>query len=237
MTDTPRQLALGVALKEGATLDNFFIPEHSPLAAVVSVLRHQLISAEQPFVYLWGSAGSGVSHLLQAACHQAIDNGLSVQYLPLDELVSYPPEALLDDLEQVSLVCLDNLQAVVGIAEWEQALFHCFNRLRDQGNRLLVGASASARELPLQLPDLQSRLNSGLTFSLPPLDDSEKRQLLCFCAHNRGMEISDSVASYLLSRAPRDMHQLVAILDQLDSASLQAQRKLTVPFIKTILKL
>ena len=237
MTENPRQLLLGIALDDQATLDNFYLPPGSPLNQLMALLRHQLMAGQEPFVYLWGSAGSGVTHLLQGACHQAMASGLSVQYLPLDELRDYPPAELLEGMEQMSLVCIDNLQAVAGEAQWEHALFHLFNRIRDQGNRLLVGANASPMRLPVQLPDLQSRLNWGVTWQLPALGDAEKLELLRFCARRRGMEVSEGAASYLLSRAPRDMAQLMTALEQLDSASLEAQRKLTVPFIKATLKL
>ena len=235
MIDSPRQLSLGVALNDEATLSNFYAPDHLPLAQIVSVLRDRLIAGEEQFLYLWGAPGAGVTHLLQAACHQAIDAGLDVQYLPLDEMKEYPPQALLDGMEQMSLVCLDNLRAVAGLPEWEQALFDLFNRIRDIGTRLLVGADATARELAVQLPDLQSRLSWGVTFQLPALADDDKVELLRFRAEQRGMEISENAARYILNHAPRDMGELITALNQLDSASLAAQRKLTIPFIKETL--
>lgn len=235
MTDSPRQLSLGVALNDEATLSNFYAPEQSPQAHAVILLRERLLTAVEPFVYLWGASGSGVTHLLQGACHQALDSGLEVQYLPLAELVDYPPEALLEGLEHLDLVCLDQLHAVAGQPGWERALFNFFNRIRDNGNRLLVGANASARELGIELPDLQSRLSWGVTFHLPALTDEDKIALLRFRAELRGMELGENAAKYLLNHGARGVAELIVALDQLDSASLEAQRKLTIPFIKETL--
>lgn len=227
----PRQLSLSVALNDAATLANFYRPKGSVLYQVVATLQ----GGTEPFVYLWGGSGTGVTHLLQAACHQAMGRGLTAQYLPLDELLDYPPSDLLDGMEHMSLVSLDGLQAVAGQARWESALFDFFNRIRDGGNRLLVGANGTPREIGIQLPDLQSRLSWGLTYQLPMLNDAEKVELLCFRAARRGMEISEGVARYVLTHAPRDMHGLIHILECLDGASLEAQRKITVPFIKQVL--
>ncbi|UTW45354.1 DnaA regulatory inactivator Hda [bacterium SCSIO 12696] len=239
------QMVLGVALDSFHTLDNFYAPAKSPQQQAVTVLREGVFtgeqfigeqsSGEQAYVYLWGNSGSGVSHLLQGACHQALQNGLTVQYLPLDSLLDYPPEALLEGLEQTHLVCLDNLQSIAGNAQWEQALFHLFNQIKSSGGRLLAGANASPKQLAIQLPDLQSRLSSGLSLQLPPLTDEQKAELLQFCARQRGLELEDKATQYLLSRLPRGMHELVAVLDRLDKVSLQAQRKLTVPFIRQAL--
>ena len=49
------------------------------------------------------------------------------------------------------------------------------------------------------------------------------------------LELSDDAAEFLLRRLPRDMHTLCAALDQLDYASLAAQRKLTLPFLREAL--
>lgn len=155
-------------------------------------------------------------------------------YLPLGEVASYGP-ALLDGLEQSDLVCLDDLQAVAGDPVWEEALFHLFNRLRDSGRRLLLAADAAPRELPVRLADLQSRLSLALVFQLQPLSDEDKLRALQLRASRRGLNLPDDVGRFILTRGGRSMSALFELLDQLDQASLQAQRKLTIPFLKETL--
>ena len=55
-------------------------------------------------------------------------------------------------------------------------------------------------------------------------------------AQERGFELPDETGRYLMSRYPRDLSSLFAVLDRLDQASLQAQRRLTVPFVKQVLE-
>lgn len=136
-------------------------------------------------IYLWGQPGVGRSHLLQAACLRVEERGELAVYLPLAEVAEYGP-ALLDNLEQSELVCLDDLDAVAGDATWEEALFHLFNRLRDAGRRLLLAADASPRELAIKLPDLQSRLSLALVFQLQQLSDEDKLRALQLRASRRG---------------------------------------------------
>ncbi len=45
----------------------------------------------------------------------------------------------------------------------------------------------------------------------------------------------EETANYLLTRRKRDMASLYALLDRLDLESLKAQRRLTIPFVKTVL--
>ena len=49
--------------------------------------------------------------------------------------------------------------------------------------------------------------------------------------------MSEEVAGYLMARFPRDLHSLFALLDRLDAATLAAQRRLTIPFLRELEKL
>lgn len=234
---SPQQLSLGVSLKDDATFDNFYSPEGSANAQTLSWLRAQSEGCGESFIYLWGAPGVGLTHLLQAAVHNAQDAGRSVQYLPLRDLVGFAPAALFEGLDNLDYLCLDGLDAVAGQPEWEEALFHLYNRLREQGGCLLVAAAQGPRGLPVALPDLRSRLMWGVTCQVQGLSDEDKQRALRQRARARGLELSDEVAHYILQRVPRDMNELFCYLQRLDHASLAEQRKLTIPFVKKVLSL
>jgi len=216
------QLALRIGLRDVATFDNF---ESGGNGAAVHALR----SAAEPFIYLWGAPGTGRTHLLQAACHAAAAQGETPAYLPCAEIDS--PEVL-EGLEALTLVCLDDLHRVAGREAWESALFGFYNAARAVGTRLVVSADAGPQGLALRLPDLFSRLTWGPVFRLNPLSDEEKISALQRRAAARGLELTSEVGAFLLRRAPRDTHALFSLLDRLDDASLVAQRRLTIPFVR-----
>lgn len=225
------QLPLGVGMRDDATFANF---QPNGNEALVGTLRAQLDESGEPFLFLWGGEGVGCSHLLQAACHEASDRDKRALYLPLDELGHFPPH-MLEDSERLDLVAIDDLHRVLGRKRWEEALFHCFNRLRDAGKRLVIAAPAAPRQLDIKLPDLASRLTWGMTFHVKPLDDAGRFEALKLRARVRGMQLPDEVARYILHRGPRRLGDLFGTLETLDQASLSAQRKLTIPFVKQAL--
>ncbi|MBB3140613.1 DnaA regulatory inactivator Hda [Halomonas organivorans] len=231
MSRAPAQLPLGVGLRDDATFANF---HPGPGAALVDRLKHQLDDDGEPFLYLWGSEGVGRSHLLQAACHAASDRDRRALYLPLEELGHFPP-LMLEEVERLDLVAIDDLERVVGRKRWEEALFHAFNRLRDAGRRLVIAAEAPPRQLAVKLPDLASRLTWGMTFHVQGLGDDDRLAALQLRARMRGMQLPDEVARYILHRGPRTLEALFESLETLDHASLSAQRKLTIPFVKQAL--
>ena len=166
----PIQLPLGIRLRDDATFANFYPGANAAALGYVERVCSPEAGWSDELIYLWGNAGVGRSHLLQAACLRVEQRGELAVYLPLAEVAEYGP-ALLDNLEQSELVCLDDLEAVAGDPVWEEALFHLFNRLRDSGRRLLLAADASPREIAIQLPDLKSRLSLSLVFQLQELSD------------------------------------------------------------------
>ncbi|MEH6473631.1 MAG: DnaA regulatory inactivator Hda [Halopseudomonas sp.] len=227
----PHQLTLSVGLRDDATLENFY-SHHNDLA--VQAVEGVAEGVGEPFVYLWGEAGAGCSHLLQAACHCAGRYQRSAFYLPLDQLKMHGP-GVLDGLESLDLICIDQLQQVAGQPEWDEALFHLFNRIRDGGKDLLVAADVAPRQLAVALPDLASRLSWGVVFRIQALDDEGKLAALCARAHDRGIELSGEVAQFIFHRSPRQTSELFELLERLDQASLSAQRKVTIPFVKQVL--
>lgn len=233
----PEQLFLGLSLSDEATFANFFTQPQSANALVVSSLLNFFDDPQENFIYLWGASGSGVTHLLQAVCHQAQGKKLSFQYLPLRELVGYSPEELCRGLDDLDLICLDGVESVIGRHDWENELFHLFNRMKAAQHKLIIAANASARELSIQLADLSSRLQWGLTLHLHNMSDTEKQSALQMRAKARGLELNDEVAQYLIQRLTRDTNELFWQLQRLDNASLQEQRKLTIPFVKKVLNL
>ncbi len=225
------QLPLAVHLRDDATLENFLF--HATPGPLHAALKNQCSAEGEPVIFIHGGPGSGRSHLLQAACHQhAAGEAL---YLPLDELREMPPAELLADVENLVLVSLDNLDAVLGDPAWEEALFNLFNRARDSGCRLLFSANCAPRQLPVQLADLQSRLSWAVVFQLQEPVDEDKLRILQFRARRRGMSLSDEAGHYILARAARSLGELIGILDRLDRDSIVAQRQLSIPFIKSSL--
>jgi len=225
-----RQLALEIQLRDDATLGNFLgAPAVQPL---LLALQQQTNSDGEAIIFLYGPDGCGKSHLLQAACHLT---GGGALYLPLAELAQYSPYDVLQSVETLQLVCLDDIDAVLGNDEWELALFDLCNRARQCGCRLLVAGQGAPRTLAVKLDDLRSRLSWGIVYQLSQTDDEEKAAILRFRAGRRGLSMSADVASYIASRAPRSLEHLLELLDTLDKTSLAEQRALSIPFVKQAL--
>lgn len=226
-----RQLSLGVALQDRAVFASFLTG--SNLEAVEHV-RALAAGTATGVAWLAGPTGSGKTHLLQAAC-AAVGSEARAVYVPLLELAALG-SGVLEGLREIACLCLDDVQAVAGDAAWERALFELYCALEEHGGRLIAAAQAPPALLHWILPDLASRFAASAVFQLRALDESEQREALKLRAHLRGFELPEETARYLQRRFPRDMRTLYQLLDTLDAAALAAQRRLTVPFIRSVLQ-
>lgn len=231
------QLPLNIRLSDAFCFANFFGDAN---AEAVTELKNALARLAQPgpttveSIYLYGLPGTGKTHLLQSACQLARELDVDSVYLPLGQ-PGLESSQVLEGLGQLSLVCIDDVQHVAGNPEWETALFGLYERLKDHG--LLVCASTAApAETGIAMKDLVSRLQRGLVYGLRGLAHDQKLEVIRQRARLRGLEITDDVAAYIEKHFPRDMQTLVSLLEQLDEQSLIQQRRITIPFIRSLLE-
>ncbi len=247
-----KQLALGVRLRADAVFASF-APGHN--AELIAALKGPRTAP----LWLWGGEGAGKTHLLQAVCAAAAEQAAAgdaaaaypaepqagegyaaaayaaAAYFPLERSLSLPPEALAG-FEHCRVLCVDDVDAIAGDLRWEEALFSLYNAAAELGTRLIFAARAAPRGIEWGLADWRSRAGSFVIYQLRDLDEPGRVEALRLRAAQRGLELPPDAADYLLRRMPRDLPSLFEILDHLDEASLIAQRRLTVPFIRDALE-
>ncbi|MCI0733664.1 MAG: DnaA regulatory inactivator Hda [Methylococcaceae bacterium] len=225
----PVQVPLPFVFHGNQDFDTFFA---GPNRQVIESLKAFLQSDQgDHLLFIRGESGLGKTHLLQASCRAASRIDRSAFYLPFQEWTKLSPD-LLEGLENYHLVCVDDIDSIAGNPDWETAFFHFFNRHREKSKHLVVSARLPPQRLGIQLRDLASRLQSGLTLELKEMHDSDKLGALILKAKQLGFSLPQEVGRFLLKRYPRDLPSLWSFLETLDYASLSEQRKLTIPFLK-----
>ena len=229
-TDLGPQLPLTLRYPPDQRFESFIGPPEGALAALDAL-------ATRPgadWVYLAGPSRTGKTHLALALCAATEQQHRRAAYLPMVAAAGRLRDAL-DALEGNDVVALDGIEVIAGAHEDEVALFDFHNRARASGLNVLYTARGIPDDIGLGLPDLRSRLQQCLRVMLDPLDDAGRRDVLRERAQRRGLVLEDAALEWLLTRTDRDLGTLVALLDRLDRASLAAQRRITVPFLRSVL--
>jgi DnaA family protein len=225
------QLPLGVRLRAASTFASF---QPGPNAPLVAALEARAVTPGLAPLWLYAPPGAGRTHLLQATCALAGARGRRAGYLPLG--AAWPSPGMTTGLEQLDVVCLDDLERVAGDAAWERALFALYNDLGEHRGNLVISANAAPAALGIALPDLASRLAACIVWQLRPLDEAEQGMALLARARALGIELPEETLQYLQRRLPRGLGALCDALDRLDAAALSQQRRLTVPFVRSVLQ-
>ncbi len=226
------QLALDIRLAAHAVFASY---HPGPNALVLARLQQMAAGAGERIVWLWGGAGMGKTHLLQASVAAAHGQGRRTAYLPLGALQGTDP-GVLAGLGTCELVALDDVGAVAGRPDWERALLHLYEGLVAGGCRLAAAGDAPPAQLGFGLGDLASRFTAGGVFRLESLAEADCLLALRRRAEWLGCMLPDETAQYLLTRADRRIGALCALLDRLDRAALAAQKRLTIPFVRSVLE-
>lgn len=236
-TNSPKQFGLELTLNNPLHFDNFLYEDASNAMAINALKSFASVQGVDDTLLIWGEYGSGLTHLLEAVCLHAQLSARPFMFIDLETVINHTPQDVLEGVEQLSLVCIDNFHVVEGAPQWQRAIFHLYNNLRDSGHGLVLASHVQPVTLDLSLPDLTSRVLGCSTYQISPLSDEKKQELLVNKANARGLELPLDVARFILERAPREPKILSKIIGQLDQASLEYKRKLTVPFVKTVLGL
>jgi len=216
-----QQLPLSVQLRESASFETFYA---GPNMLAVNALR-ELEGA----VLIYGALASGRTHLLQAVAREHC-----CPYLPLADIREMGPDAL-EGLDQSAVLCLDDLDAVSSNRDWCMTLLRLLDARRSANKSTVLSANAAPDRADIALPDLRTRLMLCAVFGLKPLDDNDRETLLRERARARGLEMPAEVSAWMMKQLPRDAGSLLSALDALDRAALSAKRRLTVPFVQTVL--
>jgi len=223
------QLILPVSVSEHMVFDSFY---PGPNLEIYQSLQSHV----EKLLWIAGTKGSGKTHLLQAAFHQCIHLEKRSLYIPMQDSEQLSPEVL-DDLDQLDLICIDDIEFILGSKAWEIKLLDLYERLQTTNTHLLIASHETPKELNFFLPDLASRFSMSIVHQLKNLSETEIISAIQLHADIRGFNLPIKAANYLLKRVERNVSSLMEIIKILDYESLSKQRKLTVPFIKNILHL
>ncbi|MDH5649622.1 MAG: DnaA regulatory inactivator Hda [Gammaproteobacteria bacterium] len=231
-----KQLPLNISLRDFPSFENY-VPgkNQEPVDRLKKLVTGTNEQEETDWlIYLWGASGCGKTHLLEAICRQAGHAGTNSLLVSLKRQSDNSPEVL-EELSRIAVVCIDDVHCIAGSRDWETALFALCEQRRQTRQLLVLSANNNANYLGLSLPDLATRMAGwGLSFPLQGLDDEEKFAVVKQRARNRGIDVGDDVVRYVLNRYPRDMQALFKLLEQVDQCSLASQRRVTIPFLKTL---
>lgn len=215
-----QQLLLDVFTPPRPTLTNFLVGQNGQLVHELQQLA--TLESLSPFMYVYGPAGCGKSHLLRGV---AAELGVNV--------VAGGNRFVFKSSEQALVI--DNIEQLTPYSQVQ--LFNAFNSslAENKPGKIILASEFPPAELKLR-DDLRTRIEAGLCLRVHPLSDQEKHEALQSMAKSRGLQLSEEVIEYALRYFQRDMGSLMAVMDGLDRFSLEQQKPVSVNLLRHWMK-
>lgn len=228
------QLFLDIKLDEMQLLSNFIVNEknNNLIAMINNIIREPRFK----FIFIFSPYEAGKTHLLHAICNQCFKLKIQSSYIPLRQIGIEQIE-ILDNPFLSKIICIDDIQQIIGQKQWELALFKLYHECQDNNIPIIITSNQSIVSLPWLLADLRSRFAGNFIYKLVNLNDVEILLALTTKAQQQGWYLSDDVANFLLRRCGRNLKNLFKKLQIIGDATLIHQRKTTIPFVKQVLNI
>ncbi|MCF6318366.1 MAG: DnaA/Hda family protein [Proteobacteria bacterium] len=228
MSDTSGQIPLVFKNTPVKTFKDFVLGKNR---ALIDSLESFSCSDETTF-YLWGEAGCGKTHVLQALSYLLDTNNKTAVLIAPKDLLDRKNVSL---IEMFDTICIDNTQNIASNTLLEEALFFWINEVKQARKRIILAGQISNKNTDWQLPDLRSRLQSGRTHELLPLERNEVLIVFSNLAQQKGLVIDTRVTAFLEKNCPMNLSFLSSLLSKLDEITLVEKKQVTIPLIKKIL--
>lgn len=230
------QMPLKMGLRDNACFETF-VTERESQALAFNGLQLALTQSSGSAFYLYGESGVGKTHLMQASCRFVTEQKQASVYLPFeDHSLPLIPDVL-TGLEQMPLVCLDDIGSIIGNVKWEESLANLIIKSSVQGHTLILTGTLPINDWAIATTDLAKALMTVLPIEMHAIVEKEE-VILALQRHSLrlGFELPNEVGNYLIKQFSTDLQELLAVLKLLEQATLVEKRRLTLPFVKLVLQ-
>ena len=233
MNKLPEQLHLNVQLDDSISLDKFIDCDSTKdfLKILKNSTSDQSISS---FYLIWGDKGRGKSYVMQGLHRKYIEDSKTTFHFSFKDKRVNSPEILmnLSSLEALFIEDFELMEDSEDSEDWEKAIFNLINECYMSGTRIYLSSTTVTKDLRIRLTDLASRLSSFTAIEIPEITEEEKIEALIQSSKRKGFVLDEKTVKYIVSYTSRNLSDLLKLLNELDSFSLQKKRKISPSLVR-----
>ena len=197
-------------------------------------------------LFIYGGAGLGKTHLIQASGQQVreLRPNLKIAYMSAEVFVTEVIAAIRYDKMQpfrdryrsVDALLLDDIQFIAGKERTQEEFFHTFNALYEAQKQIVFTSDRPPKEIPTLEERLRSRFEWGLTADIQPPDLETKVAILRKKAEDKGLQLPQEVALFIAERVRSNVRELEGHLNKITAYASLAGRTVDIDVAKEALK-
>ena len=209
------------------TFENFIESPSSALAYSAA-----LAVAESPGEYynplfIYGGAGLGKTHLMQAIGNFIYQNDPSKKVLYVtseaftNEIVrsiregKSSPEETRNKYRNLDVLLIDDIQFVIGKETTQEEFFNTFNALRESKKQIVISSDKPPKDFTTLEERLRSRFDSGLVVDIQPPTYETRMAILRKKLESTGINLKEEVLDYIAENVTTNIREMEGSLNKI----------------------
>jgi chromosomal replication initiator protein len=233
-------------LNPNYTFENFVVGSCNQFchAAAIAIAKSPA-KAYNP-LYLYGGAGLGKTHLMNAIGHSLLNTNLrlSILYITtekfMNDLINHLQYGKILDFRKkyrnVDVLIMDDIHYLSGRERTKEEFFHTFNHLYDNQKQIVISSDCPPKEIPNIEERFSSRFEWGLIADLKPPDIETRIAILRKKSELERVDLPESVALYIADKVHSNIRELEGYLRRVIAYSSLKGEKIDLDMAKEALK-
>jgi chromosomal replication initiator protein len=226
--------------------DTFVVGKSNELAFAASKSIAENPSGSFNPLFIYGGAGLGKTHLIQAVAQQIreVNPSKKVIYMSADALVTEIISSIrYDKMQQfreryrsIDALLLDDIQFLAGKERTQEEFFHTFNALYESQKQIVFTSDAPPKDIPTLEERLRSRFEWGLIADIQPPDLETKVAILRKKAEEKKIALPHEVALFIGERVRSNIRELEGHLNRVAAFASLTGNRVSIDLAKEALK-
>jgi len=206
-------------LNPNYTFQNFVVGSCNQFAQAASTAVTKNPAKSYNPLYIYGDAGLGKTHLMNAIGHLTLENHrrMKILYITtekfMNDLINHLQYGKILDFRQkyrsVDVLLMDDIHYLSGRERTKEEFFHTFNHLYDSQKQIVISSDCHPKEIPNLEERFRSRFEWGLLADLKPPDIETRIAILRKKSELEAVELPESVALFIADK----VHSNIRVLE------------------------
>lgn len=234
--ETPSTCLKNTGFNVKYTFDTFIVGDCNRLAYAAALGVAQKPGQGYNPLFIYGGAGLGKTHLLQAIGHMAQASKVHILYVSgehfTNDFVNSIREQKMDEFRNkyrsVDMLMIDDIQFISGKEQTEESFFHTFNELHNSNRQIVITSDCPPKSMPLLENRLRSRFEWGLIVDIQPPEPETRLSILKAKAERVGAEIPPDVLEIIAQQIKNNIRELEGGLNRVIAYARLLRAEITV---------
>jgi len=233
-------------LNPNYTFENFIVGSCNQFAQAAAVAVAKNPAQSYNPLYIYGGAGLGKTHLMNAIGHYTLNTNkrLKILYITtekfMNDLINHLQYGKILDFRHkyrsVDVLLMDDIHYLSGRERTKEEFFHTFNHLYDSQKQIVISSDCPPKEIPHLEERFSSRFEWGLIADLKPPDIETRIAILKKKSQLEGLELPETVALYIADKVQSNIRELEGYLRRVIAYSSLKGKQVDLDIAKEALK-